>query len=87
MLLKEGLRHAPSLVILVIIVIAFLRYLNLKDKRDQEDFDKRDVTIKGIASQQFEIHRESNKVIKENTQILGEVKHTLEMNMRNRGPS
>lgn len=87
--LKEGLQYAPSLVGAIVIVVLFLRYLNARDKRDiekevmlQQDFDKRDDVLKGISSQGFEIHKQSNEVIKENTQVLGAVKHALDQLLR-----
>ncbi len=83
-LLKKGLESAPSIVAMIAIVIFFLRYLNEKDKRDiektkmvQEDFNKRDLALKEITSRAFQIHQESNKIIKENTEVIGEVKQVI----------
>lgn len=78
-LLKEGLKYAPTLATLVVILIVFFKYLDKKDKRDQEDFDKRDRTITDIATQAFEVHKESNRVIVENSKVLGEITQTIRM--------
>ena len=69
---------APSLAGALIIVAMFLKYLHNKGKQDSRDFDKRDETIKVITTQAFEIHTKSNEVIEKNTEVLGQVKQTLE---------
>ncbi len=85
-LLKEGLKVAPALVGVLIIVYFFLRYLDKKEVRDLEKdklielgFDKRDATIKDISEKAFDIHKESNKVIIENSKILGEIKQVIQL--------
>lgn len=81
-LVKEGLKYAPTLMIfllaLITIIVIFFKYLDRKDKRDQQDFDKRDTTIKDIASQAFEVHKESNRVITENSKVLGAITQTMQ---------
>ncbi len=84
-LLKEGLPYVPSLAISLAIIIIFVRYLDARDKRDvekeimlQKDFDKRDAVLKEISNRGFAVHQESNQVIKENTHVMGEVKHALD---------
>ena len=76
--LSEGFKYAPVLITLILIVVVFFLYLNKKDKRDQQDFDKRDVTIKEIASQAFEVHKESNRVITENSKALGSITQIMQ---------
>ena len=76
--LTEGLKLAPSLAGALIIVFMFLRYLTNKEKQDSKDFDKRDSTIQIIATRAFEVHEKSNEVIGKNTEMMGQVKATLE---------
>lgn len=77
--LKEGWQHAPSLIGMIALVGMFLWYLQNKDQRDKENYDKRDTTITLIANQAFEVHKESNNIIAENSKVLGEVKTSLSL--------
>ena len=75
--LKDAISQVPALVVLVIIVVYFLKFLDGKDKRDQMDFDKRDAILKDIAEKAFLVYTESNKVIVDNSKVIGEIREVI----------
>jgi predicted transcriptional regulator len=80
--LHEAAKQVPALTVLSFIVVIFLRFLEKRDKLFSEtlkETDKeRNINHNDLTKQLKEIVSENSKVIKFNTDIIGQTKHALE---------